>query len=303
MSQVPGAGHLHTDACSSSTLIVKLKNQGHTAYQQDVYGDSIIVERHFSIAGTSGFKLKSASGRVISTKKADLEEICDYFALQIDNPMNVLTQDMSRQFLNSSSPRDKYKFFVKGVQLEQLDQDYQLLAEIIDNIENKLQVKMDDINILKSRQEKAKRRLAMSDKQNSLRDRVRGLGRQMAWAQVEQQERILETYNRELSEADGGIARAEESARAADEALQGADVAFESATDAANIARESMVPIQEEEEKTKELLEKAKCDSGLSLASSTCLSIMFHDLTKRFCSPNSGKSEIISKLQTVASQK
>ena len=267
MSQVLGEGHLRADQSSSSTLIVKLKNQGHTAYQQDVYGDSIVVERHFSIAGASGFKLKSASGRVISTKKADLEEICDYFALQIDNPMNVLTQDMSRQFLNSSSPRDKYKFFVKGVQLEQLDQDYQLLAEIIDNIENKLQVKLDDINVLNSRAEKAKRRLAMSDKQNSLRDRVRCLGRQMAWAQVEEQEQILETYNRELTDADGGITKAEETARTADEALQGADVALERATESANIARESMVPIQEEEEKTKALFEKAKADGGVLLVS------------------------------------
>lgn len=275
MSQVSGEGDLRANKSSSSTLIVKLKNQGHTAYQQDVYGDSVVVERHFSVAGTSGFKVKSASGRVISTKKADLEEICDYFALQIDNPMNVLTQDMSRQFLNSSSPRDKYKFFVKGVQLEQLDLDYQLLAEIIDDIENKLQVKMDDINILENRADKAKRRLAMSDKQNSLRDRVRGLGRQMAWAQVEQQEQTLETYNRELSEADGRIAKAEERARVADETYEAADLAFERATEAANMARESLVPFQEEEDRAKELFEKAKADSGALLASYTSTQLTF----------------------------
>ena len=275
MSQDFDEAYLRADEYSSSTLIVKLKNQGHTAYQQEVYGDSIVVERHFSMAGTSGFKLKSASGRVISTRKADLEEICDYFALQIDNPMNVLTQDMSRQFLNSSSPRDKYKFFVKGVQLEQLDQDYQLLAEIIDNIENKLQVKMDDINILKSRADKAKRKLAMSDKQNSLRDRVRGLGRQMAWAQVEQQEQILETYNQESLEADRRIKKAEDCASVADEALQAADIAFQSANEAAKIARESVIPIQEEEDRTKELLEKAKADGSALLASSTCRRLRF----------------------------
>ncbi|KAI9878468.1 MAG: Structural maintenance of chromosomes protein 6 [Pleopsidium flavum] len=242
----------------SSTLIVKLKNLGYSAYQQEVYGDSIVVERHFSKAGTSGFKLKGASGRVISTKKADLEEICDYFALQIDNPMNVLTQDMSRQFLNNSSPREKYKFFVKGVQLEQLDQDYQLLAELIDGIENKLHARSDDIDILKNRAEKAKTRLAMSDKQNSLRDKVRGLGRQMAWAQVEQQEQILETYNRELREADAQIAETEYKARRDDQAFQEASHVFEGATEAAELARNSMAPIQEEEAKAKEQFEKAK---------------------------------------------
>ncbi len=248
------------DRESSSTLIVKLKNQGHTAYQQETYGESIIVERYFTKAGTSGFKLKSASGRVISTRKADLEEICDYFALQIDNPMNVLTQDMSRQFLNSSSPSEKYKFFVKGVQLEQLDQDYQLLEEIIDGIENKLQAKMDDISVLKGRSEKAERRLAMSDKQNSLREKVRGLGRQMAWAQVEQQEQILESCIKHKHEADAHIDDAERKAGAAERVFEEANHAFERATEAAAVAKASMGPVESEESGIKELLDKAKCD-------------------------------------------
>lgn len=153
-----------------------------------------MVERHFSRAGASGFKLKSANGRLISTKKADLEEICDYFALQLDNPMNVLTQDMARQFLSNSSPAEKYKFFVKGVQLEQLDQDYQLLEETIDQIESKLVNRADDIKILEERASKTAARLALSDKQDSLRNKVRSYSRQMAWAQVEEQEKVLSSY-------------------------------------------------------------------------------------------------------------
>jgi structural maintenance of chromosomes protein 6 len=176
----------------SATLIVKIKNGGY-GFQQETYGESIIVERHFSKAGSSGFKLKSANGRVISTKKADLEEICDYFALQIDNPMNVLTQDMSRQFLNNSSPAEKYRFFVKGVQLEQLDQDYQLLEETIDQIESKLKTRDDDVRVLESRARKAMAKLEMSDKHDKLRDRIRDYMRQMAWSQVEQEEKVNDT--------------------------------------------------------------------------------------------------------------
>ena len=286
----------------SSTLIVRLKNQGHTAYQQDVYGDSIIVERYFSKAGASGFKLKSCSGRVISTKKADLEEICDYFALQIDNPMNVLTQDMSRQFLNSSSPQEKYKFFVKGVQLEQLDQDYQLLAEIIDSIESKLQAKMDDVNVLRGRSDKAKRRLAMSDKQDSLRDKIRGLCRQMAWAQVEQQEQVLEAVNSELREADARIIKAEYNARATDQTFTEANRAFEDAIKAAEIARNSILPIQDEERRTKELFDNAKGESGLLLVGFLSTEAMTR-LNASPCSPNNGKSEMLLTARTEASPK
>lgn len=174
----------------SATIVVRIKNQGDGAYMPDDYGKSIIIERHFSKMGTSGFKIKSDSGRIVSTKKAELDSIIDYFTLQFDNPMNVLSQDMARQFLSSSSPSDKYKFFVKGVQLEQLDQDYRLIEESGDQIEAKLKSRVQDITILKSRQDAAKRKLDLSDQHESLRNRIRNLRNQMAWAQVEEQERV-----------------------------------------------------------------------------------------------------------------
>ena len=64
---------------------MKIKNQGDSAYKPDMYGRSITVERHFTRAGTSGFKLKNAEDRVISTKKSDLDDILDFFAFQLDN--------------------------------------------------------------------------------------------------------------------------------------------------------------------------------------------------------------------------
>ena len=184
----------NSDIYRSATLIVKIKNTGDSSYQPETYGRSITVERHFNKTGASSFKLKSATGRSISTKKADLEEICDYFALQIDNPMNVLTQDMARQFLNSSTPQDKYRFFVKGVQLEQLDQDYHLLYDTIDQIEAKLQTRESDVQILEERARKAVAKHQRSERQQGSREKLRHYQRQMAWAQVEQQEKVSKPH-------------------------------------------------------------------------------------------------------------
>ncbi len=104
--------------------------------------------------------------------------------------MNVLTQDMARQFLSNSSPAEKYRFFMKGVQLEQLDQDYQLLEETIDQIESKLATREEDVKVLEERAAKTAARLALSDRQDTLRVRIRNYSTQMAWAQVEEQERV-----------------------------------------------------------------------------------------------------------------
>jgi chromosome segregation ATPase len=174
----------------NASIIVRIKNQGDGAYMPDDYGKSIIVERHFSKGGASGFKIKAENGRIVSTKKAELDAITDYFSLQIDNPMNVLSQDMARQFLSTSSPAEKYKFFVKGVQLEQLDQDYRLIEESVDQIEEKLRSQIQDLGFLASRKDAAKKKLELSDQHDSLRERIRNFGNQMAWAQVEEVERV-----------------------------------------------------------------------------------------------------------------
>lgn len=175
---------------SSSTIVVRIKNQGDTAYLPNEYGKSIIVERHFSRSGASGFKLKNENGRIMSTKKGDLDSITDYFALQIDNPMNVLSQDMARQFLSISNPSDKYKSFVKGVQLEQLDQDYKLIEETLNGVEGKLSIRAEEVRLVKARMDRANGRLESSERQAGLRTKAQVLRGQSAWAQVEEQERV-----------------------------------------------------------------------------------------------------------------
>ena len=52
---------------SKSSVCVKIRNRGTDAYKNNEYGDSIIVERHFSSDGVSGYKLKSKDGSYTKT--------------------------------------------------------------------------------------------------------------------------------------------------------------------------------------------------------------------------------------------
>lgn len=92
---------------------MKITNKGPDAYKPDVYGEHIIIERRISKDGASGYKIKSSStGKTISTKREELAAICDHMSIQVDNPLTILSQDSARQFLNSSTPEDKYKVSV-----------------------------------------------------------------------------------------------------------------------------------------------------------------------------------------------
>ncbi|EED14151.1 DNA repair protein Rad18, putative [Talaromyces stipitatus ATCC 10500] len=236
----------------SATIIVRIKNQGDGAYMPNEYGKSIIVERSFSKSGTSGFKIKNESGKIMSTKKADLDSITDYFNLQIDNPMNVLSQDMARQFLSSSSPAEKYKFFVKGVQLEQLDNDYRLIEESVDAIKEMLDSRKEDLKVLRAAKERAQRRMELSDQRATLRQRIKKLRSQMAWAQVEEQERIRDEIQEEVAKLDGQIAFAESETAIFDRKYEEAQRELETATELLNNTKEALSKAEEERNVLKE---------------------------------------------------
>lgn len=80
------------DVDSVAEVTISLKNQGEEAYKPQEYGKSIVITRRFTKEGSSSWKIKSKDGRVISTKKDELSAICDHMNIQVDNPMNVLTQ-------------------------------------------------------------------------------------------------------------------------------------------------------------------------------------------------------------------
>ncbi|KAJ4255049.1 Structural maintenance of chromosomes protein 6 [Fusarium torreyae] len=198
------------EGCDQGSLLVKIKNAGSDAYQPDIYGESIVVERHFSKSGSSGFKIKSATGRIISTKKQEVDEISEWYALQIGNPLTVLSQDNARQFLNAATPAQKYKYFVSGVQLEQLDNDYKMSQDTLDKtliLREDLTSKIEEV---KKEMEEARRLAETAQKNQTLREKARHYINQLVWSQVVEQERLLADREADLVRRAEAITEAEE---------------------------------------------------------------------------------------------
>lgn len=212
-----------------ATVQVKIKNQGELAYLPELYGATIIVERHFTMSGSSGFSIRNANGKQVSTKKSDLDDILDALALQLDNPMNVLTQDMARQFLNSSSPAEKYKFFIKGTHLERLDSDYKVLNQSLEKNHVELYNMMDDRNALKKKVDDAADKVKKAEKTNKLHEKAQYIRRQCIWSQVRDQEDKVSEADKEVREAEEFITskeqRAEKCAAKYEQAEQSRDAA------------------------------------------------------------------------------
>ncbi|XP_054583842.1 structural maintenance of chromosomes protein 6 isoform X2 [Eptesicus fuscus] len=160
------------DGQNSADISITLRNRGDDAYRANVYGNSIVVQQHISMDGSRSYKLKSETGTVVSTRKEELIAILDHFNIQVDNPVSVLTQEMSKQFLQSKNEGDKYKFFMKATQLEQMKEDYSYIMETkertkeqisqgeeVNEIEKQLNAIRDNIKIGEDRAARLERKM------------------------------------------------------------------------------------------------------------------------------------------------
>ncbi|KAI1857388.1 uncharacterized protein JN550_013206 [Neoarthrinium moseri] len=239
-------------------LVVKIKNQGSDAYKPDLFGDSIIVERHFNRTGSSGFKLKSAAGKVISNKRDAVQDVVEYYCLQVDNPLNVLSQDNARQFLNSATPAVKYRYFLQGTQLEKLDQDLAIFHEMIDATEAKLNGYRDDFNHIKRSMEKAQALKETFAKTQDMRSKRKIYTRQLAWAQVVEQETMLQEKENNIAACDEAIRRSDDIVQQAAERLAKCDEMLSAAAEAAEELRQEGPDLEGKKEQAAEVYNKAK---------------------------------------------
>ena len=218
-------------------IVCKLANRGEFAYMHEKFGDSIIIERHFARSGTSGYKISGVlNNKVISTKKNDLDLIVDHFNLQIDNPLNVLSQDMTRSFISAKDPSEKYKHFIKGVQLEQLDQDYHLINENARTMIPKLQLAKDEVDSKKQLLKQAKTKLKEAQYQHTLKEQSREVRRQIVWSMVvfdegrlADKQRTVEQQNEKIQQLKIEVERLQQDFNQADDLWQEKNTKLEEA--------------------------------------------------------------------------
>ncbi|NWH94312.1 SMC6 protein, partial [Aegithalos caudatus] len=188
---------------TSAHISITLRNQGRDAFKPELYGPSITVNQRINQDGSRTYKLRSKSGDVISSKKEELIGILDHFNIQVDNPVSILTQEMSKQFLQTKNEGDKYKFFMKATQLEQMKEDYSVIGKTKKNIHAQIEQgeeRLEDLKKLYLEKKEIFKSIAfVNDMQNRLKD----LKHQMAWAVVSEMEKEIELLKEDVAAEEG----------------------------------------------------------------------------------------------------
>jgi len=186
---------------SKGSVTIKIRNKGLDAYKPDIYGDHIIIERELRKDGVNGYKIKNSVGKIIASSRKELNHILDHMCIQVDNPMNILNQDLARQFISSSTPEEKYNFFLKGTQLSQLNEDLELVRERIDKIDRIIKLKAEVLPEIKESIKTKKAELKDMFAIQSLEKKSKELKKQIVWAEIKEKEEAIsneeENYRKE----------------------------------------------------------------------------------------------------------
>uniref|UniRef100_H2MFQ8 Structural maintenance of chromosomes protein 6 n=2 Tax=Oryzias latipes TaxID=8090 RepID=H2MFQ8_ORYLA len=186
---------------SSADVSITLRNKGKDAFKLEVYGPLITVEMRITRDGLRTYKLRSKDGQIISTKKEELISILDNFNIQVNNPVSVLTQEMSKHFLHSKGEGDKYKFFMKATQLEQMRETFVYIKATKQATQHKIEQQNEHLKRLREDYKREEERYKSLASVDEIQTKLEELQKEMAWALVSELEHNLEPKKEKL-EAD-----------------------------------------------------------------------------------------------------
>ncbi|XP_071807403.1 structural maintenance of chromosomes protein 6-like [Asterias amurensis] len=239
-------------------ITIKLRNRGPDAFKPDQYGSTIIVERRIKSDGSSTYKIRSKTGKVISQLCSELQQIKDQFNIQIDNPMSILNQDTSRNFLHTQDPKDKYKFFLKATQLEQMTDDYNNIQQHKELMKDTLERKEEILPELEREVLQNEQRFKDLDSITKLDKKRESLMHMAAWSQVAAEEKVLDNMQKELSQEESRLPKFDEKIQTSQAKVESSEAHCHSLQDQLTELGEKIKELQPQHAMAKSEMDKQK---------------------------------------------
>lgn len=180
-------------------LEVSIRNVGPDALDVGLYGDSITVERTINASGAAPFRIKNQWGKDVGHSRDHLLRITDHFNIDVDNPIVVMSQDASRQFLHSGKDSDKYKFFVKATLLEDIQNKLAYVKGQVQEMDKLIAEKEEELPQVEMEVERLEEEANSFKKMEEYRTNVEQLRNRLAWCEVYEAERISSQLEGEVA--------------------------------------------------------------------------------------------------------
>lgn len=180
------------NGCQSAKIVVHLSNSGVNAYHPEIFGDTIIVERVISTTTGSAYRVKDSNGHVKYQKRDIVANILDYFMIDVENPLIVLTQKTAKAFLQKTTPKSMYDLFMEGTYLYRIALDANKVQERLQEAEQLSSVKKQELKLLKQEVKSYIEQLTHLKRRDELEHKLQLLQFEQVWLFVEKLEKKLD---------------------------------------------------------------------------------------------------------------
>uniref|UniRef100_A0A060T0P4 ARAD1C09900p n=1 Tax=Blastobotrys adeninivorans TaxID=409370 RepID=A0A060T0P4_BLAAD len=210
---------------SSALIVVTFCNTGNGAYKDaidgDIYGHEIVVQRKLLSSGSSSYQITGPGmdndrNRKKTGQKEELDRILDHFQIYIDNPFTILTQDLAREFLTSTTPERKAAFLNQAMFVDKILSANSRTEQSLEQLVNQVKAKKQDIENLKVDYMKRRNEFDQAEEVRNAGLKRAEIQAKQTWLKVHEHERNIEELESRIAE----IERKIQSLRNADEAPQ-----------------------------------------------------------------------------------
>lgn len=177
---------------------------GKEAFQHEVYGDWITVERRISQSSASAWLLKDCRGRTVGRRREELDAMLSVLGINAANPVTVMTQDTARSFLAGSSHKadqDKYDLYMECTQLGTILENLVEAKQQIKEMDVSVRSIEDSYNKLEAERDEIKKKVDSLRGIEVWRNEQEDVSRTLAWVVVEEEEAEMERIEEELAQA------------------------------------------------------------------------------------------------------
>jgi len=176
---------------ATALVRVTLLNGGPDAYKYESYGKRITIERKFDAHGKNGYRILNEQEKMVSNKKKDLEELLDNLNVQVDNPVCIMDQENSKEFIKGNE-KEKYKFFAKATDLDRVVHKIQDTKNDLETMVNQCSDAQTRLKSFAQDAEKAEEDLKELQRVLKIDEDVSRMRCFMFWHEAEAKQRALE---------------------------------------------------------------------------------------------------------------
>ncbi|CAG7734905.1 unnamed protein product [Allacma fusca] len=170
-------------------------------YYSKLYGEDIFIVRTLSREGSSRYQIRDANGQMRSLGRQELNLVLSKLNIQVDNPLAILHQEMSRNFLRTKDPNLLYKYFHRALLLNNCESLMMKSLADLKNASECLKTKRILLEELRAKERDWEKQVEAIELMKNCKTKLTELANKHTWAMVQDYEAVHADVHRELQHA------------------------------------------------------------------------------------------------------